>query len=128
MGVKATKKRTKENRFEFKNVRTEALWRFREALDPSQPGGSPVALPPSVTLKADLCAPTYAVKGHGEGAVLVAESKEEVCSRLGRSTDEGDAVIMAYYKGIKQANVAGGWPGEGRRAAPTVQRGRRYGT
>ena len=77
-----------------------------------------------MTLKADLSAPKYTVKGHGDGAVLVAESKEEVCSRLGRSTDEGDAVIMAYYKGIKQANVVGGWSRQG--GLPVVQRGKRY--
>lgn len=124
MGVKATRARSREGRFGFSNIRTEAIWKFREALDPSQPGGSPVALPPSVTLKADLCAPTYKVKGHGDGAVLIAESKEEVCNRLGRSTDEGDAVVMSYYRGIKQANIACGW--DGHRGNPVIQRGKRY--
>lgn len=127
MGVKTTSRRDKTNKFKFSNVRTEALWRMREALDPSQPGGSEIALPPSSTLRADLCAPTYSVKGHGADAVIVAESKDSVKERLGRSTDEGDAVIMSWYKGLKQHNIAGGWDSldKGKRT-PVVNRGRRY--
>ncbi len=127
MGVKTTHRRDKTNKFKFKNIRTEALWRMREALDPSQPGGSDVALPPSSTLRADLCAPTYAVKGHGADAVIEAESKDSVKERLGRSTDEGDAVIMSWYKGLKQQNIAGGWPEHDKmKRMPSVNRGRRY--
>jgi hypothetical protein len=40
----------------FANKRAEAYWRFREALDPDQEGGSIIALPPDDELKADLCA------------------------------------------------------------------------
>lgn len=127
MGVKATHKKDKDNKFKFSNVRTEALWRMREALDPSQPGGSQIALPPSSSLKADLCAPSYSVKGQGADAVIVAESKEKVKERLGRSTDEGDAVIMSWYKGLKQHNIAGGWADLDRnKRIPVVNRGRRY--
>lgn len=127
MGVKATHKKDKDNKFKFANVRTEALWRMREALDPSQPGGSQIALPPSSSLKADLCAPSYSVKGQGADAVIVAESKEKVKERLGRSTDEGDAVIMSWYKGLKQHNIAGGWADLDRnKRMPVVNRGRRY--
>lgn len=127
MGVKTTTRRDKTNKFKFSNIRTEALWRMREALDPSQPGGATVALPPSSTLKADLCAPTYSVKGHGSDAVIVAESKDSVKERLGRSTDEGDAVIMSWYKGLKQHNIAGGWDSQDRgKRTPAVNRGKRY--
>ena len=122
MGVKPSKRKSANGRFTFSNVRTEALWRFREALDPAQPGGSSIMLPPGPTIKADLCAPSYKVKGHQKGQVLIAESKEEVCKRLGRSTDEGDAVIMSWYDGIKQHNVKGGWENSGR--TPVVNTGR----
>lgn len=124
MGVKASRRKSADSRFSFTNVRTEAYWRFREALDPSQPGGSKVFLPPSATLKADLCAPSYRVKGNQVGAALAIESKEDVCGRLGRSTDEGDAVIMAWFDGVKQSNQKGGW--EGGRHDPVVQRGKRH--
>ena len=125
MGVKGSKRKSADNRFSYHNVRTEALWGFREALDPSQPGGSPIILPPSATLRADLCAPSYEVKGTKQSAMLKAESKEKVCDRLGRSTDEGDAVIMAWWAGVKQHNLKGGW--QGGRADPVVVRGTRSG-
>jgi len=111
MGVKGSKKKSKDGKFAFTNVRTEAFWKFREALDPSQPGGSLITLPPSVSLKADLCAPSYQVKGKTHGAAMQVESKKDVIERLGRSTDEGDAVIMCYYDGLVQANLEGGWFG-----------------
>lgn len=123
MGVKGSKAKSSDGRFTFANVRTHALWSFREALDPSQPGGSIITLPPSATLRADLCAPAYQVKGNAKGATLQAESKQDVCDRLGRSTDEGDAVVMAWYDGVKQANLRGGW--EGGRGQPVVNKGTR---
>lgn len=94
-GAEASIQRTKEGQLKFTNMRTQAIWRFREALDPTQPGGSPIMLPPSPTLLADLAAPTFRMKPSG----LQIESKEDVCKRLGRSTDEGDAVVMAWHAG-----------------------------
>jgi len=126
MGVKGSIKKSKDGKFSFTNVRTEAFWKLREALDPSQPGGSMVSLPPSVTLKADLCAPSYKVKGKMHGASMAVESKEDVCKRLGRSTDEGDAVIMCYYDGVLQANLAGGWVGGAAGRDPKVNMGSRH--
>ena len=126
MGVKGSVRKSKDGKFSFTNVRTEAFWKFREALDPSQPGGSLISLPPSVTLKADLCAPSYKVKGKMHGASMAVESKEDVCKRLGRSTDEGDAVIMCYYDGILQANLAGGWFGGSGGRDPKVNMGARH--
>ena len=124
MGVKASKRKSADGRFEFSNVRTEAYWKLREALDPSQPGGSQIFLPPSASLKADLCAPGYRVNGSSTGGVLAAESKDKVCDRLGRSPDEGDAVVMAWFDGAKQSNFAGGWKGGKREVV--VNRGRRF--
>lgn len=79
----------------FANKRAEAYWKLREALDPSQEGGSPIALPPDPQLKADLAAPTWKSTTRG---VLV-ESKDEIRKRLGRSTDRGDAAVMAFLHG-----------------------------
>lgn len=108
------------NKFTFANLRSAVLWRFREALDPGQPGGSLIALPPSATLLADLTAPTY----EPDSKQIIVESKKAVCARLGRSTDEGDAVVMAWSKGLKQENLVGGFKEFKRGRTPQVVAGR----
>lgn len=105
LGVRASNARTADRKLKFTNTRTQAYWRFREALDPGQPGGSPIALPRDPVLLADLCAPRYEITPHG----IKLESKEDVKKRLGRSPDRGDAVVMAYTDGAKSANVPGGF-------------------
>jgi hypothetical protein len=108
-------------KFGFANQRSAAIWRFREALDPGQPGGSVIQLPPSATLLADLTAPTY----EPDAKQIVVESKKKVCERLGRSTDEGDAVVMAWTKGLKQESIPGGFKELARgKTRPTVVGGR----
>lgn len=101
MGVKPSSRRTRNNDFRYFNVRTQAYWQLREALDPTQPGGSSVQLPVDPELLADLTAPTYTTKGEKGGQVLQLESKEALVKRLGRSPDKGDAVIMAWFSGEK---------------------------
>lgn len=105
MGVKPSLRRTVDRQLKFFNTRAEAYWRFREALDPSQQGGSPIMLPNDSVMLADLCAPTYEIGPNG----IKIEPKEKVCDRIGRSPDRGDAVVMAWWDGLKQANVKGGW-------------------
>lgn len=100
MGVKESVNRTLEGNLRFKNVRTEAYWRFREALNPDQPGGSPIMLPPDDReLLADLTAPRYETV-NGQGGIKL-ESKEELVKRIGRSPDRGDAVVMSWFSGPK---------------------------
>ncbi len=79
----------------FFNVRAMLYWRMREALDPSNP--VPIYLPPDKRLRADLAAPTWKLSS---GAILV-ESKEDIFTRLKRSTDYGDAVVMARLETLK---------------------------
>lgn len=98
--------RTKDGQLSFKNKRSEIIWRFREALDPGQPNGSPIALPPDQTLLADLTAPTWETVAHRSGMAVKVESKEDVCARLGRSTDRGDAVVMSWSGGAKALYTA----------------------
>lgn len=100
MGVVPSARRSRNNMFKFTNVRTQVLWQFREALDPDQDGGSPICLPKDMELLADLCAPQYEIisRGH-EGQFVKAEAKEKVVERLGRSTNKGDAVVMAWFAG-----------------------------
>lgn len=115
-GAEGTTRRSKEGKYKFTNKRSAAHWLFREALDPGQPGGSPIALPPSQRLLADLTAATFEVGSNG----IKVEPKDAVCARLGRSTDEGDAVIMAWFEGPKEANSALDWIDQ-----RITQRGRR---
>lgn len=81
---------TRDGMFRFHNMRAETWWMFREALDPKSEYD--IALPPSVRLRAQLCAPHWIPRRKE----LLIESKEELRKRLGSSTDEADAVIGAW--------------------------------
>ncbi len=96
--------RTNDRQLSFVNKRAEAHWRFREALDPDQPHGSKIALPPDPQLLADLTATRWKMASGG----IQIEAKEDLKKpeRLGRSPDKGDAVIMAWSEG-ERAIVAG---------------------
>lgn len=86
----------------FVNLRSAAWWALRERLDP---GYEPdFALPPDDELVGDLAAPRWRVTSTGK---IQVESKDDAFlnadgtqsqslrQRLGRSTDRGDAVVMA---------------------------------
>jgi hypothetical protein len=96
--------RTKDRQLSFANKRSEAMWRFREALDPDQPYGSPIALPPDPQVTADLTAPRWKLTPRG----ILIEPKEDLKKpeRLGRSPDKGDAIIMAWSEGDKAIAAA----------------------
>ena len=104
-GAEATARRSRDGKLRFTNVRSAALWIFREALDPGQPGGSPISLPPDSLVIADLTAPTFEPTPSG----IRVESKESVCDRLGRSTNDGDAIIMSWFEGPKEITHALEW-------------------
>jgi hypothetical protein len=78
---------------EFLNTRAAAWWSFRERLDPAY--GATAALPPDDLLIGDLTAPHWKTTSAGK---IQVESKDEIRKRLGRSTDDGDAVVMAFYQ------------------------------
>lgn len=125
-GAESSHARTQDGKMQFVNIRTEAHWRMREALDPDQAGGSPVMLPPSPTLLADLTAAVFKVTPNGYAIT----PKEKLVEELGRSPDEGDAVVMANFVGLKAQNVQGGFPvrhGRKGRKDVTVNLGR-FGT
>ena len=109
MGVKESVRRTQDQQLRFSNVRTEAYWRMREALDPSQDGGAHLALPPDKELLADLTAPTFETKPGKGGMVIQLEPKDKLVKRLGRSPDKGDAVIMCWWLGAKNVTDGNEW-------------------
>lgn len=119
-GAVKTTRRTVDKKLGFVNVRSASLWRMREALDPGQPGGSPISLPPDSMLTADLTSPTFEVTPHG----IAVESKVDVCARLGRSTDRGDTACMLWWSGPKMATAALDWAGRGAQS----EQGRAMGT
>lgn len=94
-GANASAAKTKDRALGFVNKRAEAHWRFREALDPSQEGGSPIALPPDPIMFADLTAPRWKLTPRG----IQIEEKTEIKKRIGRSPDKGDAVVMCWSEG-----------------------------
>lgn len=87
--------RTRDRQLSFFNRRAEWWWKFREALDPGQEGGSPVMLPPNSDLVADLTMPRYDTEA---GSIKI-EGKKAIIKRLGRSPDYGDAAVMAWAVG-----------------------------
>jgi hypothetical protein len=76
----------------FANARSGAWWGLREMLDPSS--GSDICLPDDDMLLGDLSAPQWKVLSGGK---IQVESKDEIGKRLGRSTDDGDAVVQAFW-------------------------------
>lgn len=83
----------------FFNKRAEAVWKFREELDPDQEGGSAVALPPDPELRADLASYRYDHKTRG----ILVSSKDDIKALIGRSPNKGDAVVMCMSEGNKAA-------------------------
>jgi hypothetical protein len=85
-----------------RNCRSEAWWKMREALDPSS--DPDVCLPDDEMLLGDLSAPQWSVTSTGK---IQVESKDDIRKRLGRSTDDGDAVIQAFapHLGEHKANA-----------------------
>lgn len=93
----ASSARDRSGTLGFVNKRAEWWWAMREALDPET--GDNLALPPDSELRADLAAPTWEPTPRG----VKVESKEDIRERLGRSTDKGDAVVMALPQAKEKA-------------------------
>jgi len=87
-----TYRKDRSGELSFLNVRAAMWWHLREMLDPDQ--GEGIALPPNIYLEADLVTPRWFMK---RNAVIQLESKKDIKKRLGRSTDYGDAVCLAFW-------------------------------
>jgi hypothetical protein len=83
--------------FRFNCVRSAAWWNMRQLLDPDN--GHEIALFPSDILMGDLTAPRWETKYIHGWLTICVEPKDiiKTAARLGRSTDEGDAVVLAYW-------------------------------
>jgi hypothetical protein len=77
----------------FANVRSAAWWNMRELLDPVN--GHEIALPPDDLLIGDLTSVHWQVQSGGK---IIIEPKDDIKERIGRSTDDGDAVVQAFFQ------------------------------
>ena len=75
----------------FTNKRSAGWWNLREMLDPGS--GEEIALPADDNLTGDLTAPHWRMMSGGR---IQVERKDDIRKRIGRSTDDGDAVMMAF--------------------------------
>lgn len=89
----------KSGRLRFKNLRSELVWRMREALDPTNNTG--IALPPDPQLLADLTAYTWELSG----STIYVASREQIMEKIGRSPDYGSAYVLALMDTPKRATV-----------------------
>ena len=81
----------------FRNLRSASWWNLREILDPAN--GQSVALPPDDLLLGDLTSPHWRPTS---GGLIEVEDKDAIRKRIGRSTDDGDAVVMAFWESFYQ--------------------------
>jgi hypothetical protein len=83
-----------KQKFKYVSTRAAAYGKFAEALDPDQPGGSPIYLPDDRRLRQALTIVEFEVTNHG----IQITPKKEIIAKLGKkSPDEADAVVMAWY-------------------------------
>jgi len=92
-------RRDKSGLLKFSNLRTEVYWNLRDQLNP---GYNPtIALPPDPGLLAELTSIRYRLGHKG----IQIESKDEIYSRIGRSTDLADAVALSRHKSISYSSA-----------------------
>jgi hypothetical protein len=97
----------------FNNTRSAAWWKMRELLDPAY--GSKLMLPDDDLLTGDLCTPTWRVLSGGK---IQVEPKDDIKKRISRSTDDGDAVVQAFWDGADHSAEA--WSSWQRKRAETA--------
>jgi hypothetical protein len=106
--AEGTDRKDRSGELGFTNLRGGGWWNLRELLDPAF---APIlALPPDDRLTGDLTAPHWRVMSGGR---IQVESKDDIRKRIGRSTDDGDAVVQAT------------WDGDGRDAQAWIEHYRR---
>jgi hypothetical protein len=83
-----TKRRDRTNELGFSNLRSLGWWTLRELLQDDA-----IDLPPDDLLTGDLTSPKWKVMSGGKVQI---EPKDDIKKRLGRSTNDGDAVMQAF--------------------------------
>ena len=96
-----TTMRDKSGELGFVNKRAAGWWNIRELLEDNL-----LALPPDDKLTGDLTAPHWR---EASGGRIQVEAKDKIKKRLGRSTDDGDMVVMAFFEGSLSAAQLVSW-------------------
>lgn len=89
--------RDRTGTFRFADTRSAAWWNLRELLDPDT--GDDIMLPRDDELVGDLTAPRFDILSN---AVIKLEDKKSIRKRLGRSTNCGDAVVLAFWENSRR--------------------------
>ena len=92
VGVNVAERATQSDQsgaFGFANLRTQLMWKLREALDPKNNTG--ICLPPSRELRQDMVAVTWQMRGK----LVQAVDRETLVERIGRSPDYLSALMLA---------------------------------
>ncbi len=84
----------------FVNVRAAMWWNMRQLLDPAY--NSVLKLPPIEELILDLSTPKWEMM---KNATIKLESKDSIASRIGRSTDYGDSVCLAFWSASRGGGI-----------------------
>jgi hypothetical protein len=105
VGMDPSMGRTKDKHLKFHNKRAEVYWKFMEALDPEQDGGSPISLPDDPMLRSDLTSLAWELTPNG----IKITPKKDLVKILGRSPDRGDAVVQAWASGDKHVSQMQDW-------------------
>jgi len=127
VGVDPSTARSNSKHLKFFNKRAEVYWKFMEALDPNQDGGSPIALPDDPKLRSDLTSIKWKLTPNG----IKITPKDEIVALLGRSPDRGDAVVQAWSSGDRAVTSMLEWRNDqrggmiGKRKVPNVNFGPR---
>lgn len=98
-----TSMKDRSGELEFTNTRSAAWWGLRDRLDPET--DPEIMLPPDDLLTGDLTAPSWRMTAGGK---IQVEKKDEIRARLGRSPDDGDAVVMAFWLQRSPVSVSTG--------------------
>jgi hypothetical protein len=98
---RGSKARDSTREMGFYNRRSEAWWTLREALDPS--AGPDICLPDDEMLLGDLSTPKWEVRSGGK---ILVESTDDIRERIGRSPDDGTAVVQAFVPHLGDASPA----------------------
>lgn len=95
----------KEASSHFQNIRAQAAWALREALNPKNPLA--ISLPRDSELQAEMSAITY--KMNSTNGKIQLQSKDDMKKALGYSPDRFDSVVMANWGQCGKAVIEIPW-------------------
>ena len=99
-GSNKSRGKDRSGELRFANARSEAYWHLRDLLNPQF--NPDICLPPDPQLIGDLTAIHW--KPVSDGKIII-EEKKDIRKRIGRSTNVGDAVAIAFWVASRTFNT-----------------------